>query len=133
MSDLEIELEKLTRHQRWLDRKDALHGTLHYGSEEELQQMSPAYLRDYISLEQDRINESILLEALDLALEKLRIYHPRRYEIVRQYYFSDEPTTMKEIAERIGLSQQAVSYHHKKSLNYLRGNIMCFLKEWGLV
>lgn len=109
---IEREYNKMLRHEEYLEECDRKNGLLHiedctflpYYDSLTLEIADPDTLPLSASDQvwQDRI------EYLPTALEQLKRLNPKYYDVLTEYYLSDEKVTLKDLAAKHGVTYQAI-------------------------
>ena len=107
---IEREYNRLLRQEQYQIERDHAHGVgtpeydplLHNVADKSL---TPEYQAEVAAdqLWQDR------LSILPIALDWLRMEYPDEYALIRDYYYADKPITLLYLAERYGVTKQALS------------------------
>ena len=126
---MNVELKRLMRHQRYIIERDSARGVLHYGSEEELYNMSPYGLYEYEQEQQEAEYRALLRKAMYMALNDLQEWNSHWYELVTEYYLSEPRLTLEQVGERYGVSRQAVTKSIRKGMMVLRCHANMHLAE----
>lgn len=108
---------KLLRHEQYLEEKERKYVAFSFGSESDLYLCKKFNVFDTLEDEKESEDYALLYKALD----SLKAYNERDYNIVIDYYFSTEKkATCKALGEKYHLSPQSISARLKVSRKYLR-------------
>lgn len=133
--EIEQAYNKIVRREEYNLEKDALGNALLFSNEEELYKENIA---DYIlrrGSESERNEEQVkMIELLHKALERLKVDYPLEYELIQQYYFSDDKVTQVEIGTKRNTTKQAVYKNLKRAYKHLKEYINSYMsKKWIFV
>lgn len=108
--EIEKEYNRMLRAEHYQEEKDIAHGVMKLSYDPLLHNIAdntstPEYQHE-IQAEERRQSR---LKILPAAMEWLRIEYPEDYELIRIYYFSEKPTTLFHLAQKYGITKQAMS------------------------
>jgi len=69
------------------------------------------------------------MELLSEAMNMLRDNNPKDYNLLTDFFFSDEKVTMEDLAKKYGITRQTVSNRLQRSYEFLRTVIAGLLNE----
>ena len=126
MQEYETILKKMIRREKYLTERDNYFGLRYYGSEKELYLLHP--IPKYTGNNSEERMHKCLCTAVYYALNDLKAYQPRWYEIICLYYLG-EPVSITYLGKRYGVTRQAVSKVLKKALRFLRIRAVAYFDE----
>ena len=123
--DVPHEIEKvynrMLRYEKYLIEQDIKHGTGILPHDPFLENIADKSMTPEFQAEQ-AANElwECRLELLKKALNWLGKHSPKEYKLIMEYYYTNEDITIADLAERYGISKQALSKRLATSRDKLR-------------
>ncbi len=108
--EIEREYNRMLRQEQYQIEKDIAHGVSTLDYDPLLHNVADRSLTQEFQLEAetDRLwNERLTI--LPIAMDWLKIEYPDEYKLINAYYFADKPVTLMYLAERYGVTKQALS------------------------
>ncbi len=126
-AEIEREYNRLCRQEQYQEEKDAAHGVIRLNYDSLLQGVAdrtsfPEYQAE-LRAEQLRRKR---LHILPAALAWLKENYPNDYDLIHAYYFSERKTNMVCLAEKYGLTHQALSKKLSKARERLKEFIILY-------
>lgn len=128
--EIEREYNRLCRQEQYQEEKDASHGVVRLDYDSLLQGVADR--TSYPEYQEELKAEQLLRERLDMlpiALEWLKEKYPNDYELINAYYFSERKINMVYLAEKYGLTHQALSKKMSKARQRLKEFITLYEKQ----
>ena len=122
---IEKEYNKMLRKEKYLDEKEVENGRVYPDFDDVLlMQPDPDSLPIIDEEEQQQTRHRERLEYLPVALELLRKEYPEGYDLIQDYFLSDDKVTMWYLIEKYGLSIDMVRYRLKIAKRKLKEYII---------
>ena len=128
--EIEREYNRLCRKEQYQEEKDASHGVVRLDYDSLLQGVADR--TSYPEYQEELKAEQLLRERLDMlpiALEWLKEKYPNDYDLINAYYFSERKINMVYLAEKYGLTHQALSKKMSKARQRLKEFITLYEKQ----
>lgn len=128
--EIEREYNRLCRQEQYQEEKDASHGVVRLDYDSLLQGVADR--TSYPEYQEELKAEQLLRERLDMlpiALEWLKEKYPNDYDLINAYYFSERKINMVYLAEKYGLTHQALSKKMSKARQRLKEFITLYEKQ----
>ena len=128
--EIEREYNRLCRQEQYLEEKDASHGVVRLDYDSLLQGVADR--TSYPEYQEELKAEQLMRERLDMlpiALEWLKEKYPNDYDLINAYYFSERKINMVYLAEKYGLTHQALSKKMSKARQRLKEFITLYEKQ----
>lgn len=123
--EIEKEYNKLLRKEKYLEEKDAENGLIYPDFDDVLaMNPDPASLPISDEEKEHRTRQSKRLEYLPVALELLKKEYPEGYELIQDYFLSDDKVTMWYLVEKYGITIDMVRYRLKRAKEKLKEYII---------
>lgn len=119
--EIEREYNRLCRQEQYQEEKDASHGVVRLDYDSLLQGVADR--TSYPEYQEELKAEQLMRERLDMlpiALEWLKEKYPNDYDLINAYYFSERKINMVYLAEKYGLTHQALSKKMSKARQRLK-------------
>lgn len=119
--EIEREYNRLCRQEQYQEEKDASHGVVRLDYDSLLQGVADR--TSYPEYQEEIKAEQLMRERLDMlpiALEWLKEKYPNDYDLINAYYFSERKINMVYLAEKYGLTHQALSKKMSKARQRLK-------------
>lgn len=125
--EIEKEYNRLCRQEQYQEERELTHGVLHLDFDALLQgavdQTSLPEYQEELRITQQR---AARLEILPKALKWLREEFPDDFSIISEYYLSEEKITLVFLAEKYGLTHQAMSKRMARAREKLKEFIILY-------
>lgn len=119
--EIEREYNRLCRQEQYQEERELVHGVLHLDFDALLQgAVDQTSLPEYQEELRIRHQRAVRLEILPKALKWLREEFPDDFSIISDYYLSEDKITLVYLAEKYGLSHQAMSKRMARARNKLK-------------
>ncbi|MEE0440270.1 MAG: hypothetical protein UDB15_07700 [Ruminococcus sp.] len=128
--EIEREYNRLCRQEQYQEEKDASHGVVRLDYDSLLQGVADR--TSYPEYQEELKAEQLMRERLDMlpiALEWLKEKYPNDYDLINAYYFSERKINMVYLAEKYGLTHQALSKKMSKARQRLKEFITLYEKQ----
>lgn len=128
--EIEREYNRLCRQEQYQEEKDASHGVVRLEYDSLLQGVADR--TSYPEYQEELKAEQLMRERLDMlpiALEWLKEKYPNDYDLINAYYFSERKINMVYLAEKYGLTHQALSKKMSKARQRLKEFITLYEKQ----
>lgn len=128
--EIEREYNRLCRQEQYQEEKDASHGVVRLDYDSLLQGVADR--TSYPEYQEELKAEQLMRERLDMlpiALELLKEKYPNDYDLINAYYFSERKINMVYLAEKYGLTHQALSKKMSKARRRLKEFITLYEKQ----
>lgn len=128
--EIEREYNRLCRQEQYQEEKDASHGVVRLDYDSLLQGVADR--TSYPEYQEELKAEQLMSERLDMlpiALEWLKEKYPNDYDLINAYYFSERKINMVYLAEKYGLTHQALSKKMSKARQRLKEFITLYEKQ----
>ncbi|MGN0509047.1 MAG: hypothetical protein ACI4GX_07405 [Ruminococcus sp.] len=128
--EIEREYNRLCRQEQYQEEKDASHGVVRLDYDSLLQGVADK--TSYPEYQEELKAEQLMRERLDMlpiALEWLKEKYPNDYDLINAYYFSERKINMVYLAEKYGLTHQALSKKMSKARQRLKEFITLYEKQ----
>ena len=128
--EIEREYNRLCRQEQYQEEKDASHGAVRLDYDSLLQGVADR--TSYPEYQEELKAEQLMRERLDMlpiALEWLKEKYPNDYDLINAYYFSERKINMVYLAEKYGLTHQALSKKMSKARRRLKEFITLYEKQ----
>ena len=128
--EIEREYNRLCRKEQYQEEEDASHGVVRLDYDSLLQGVADR--TSYPEYQEELKAEQLLRERLDMlpiALEWLKEKYPNDYDLINAYYFSERKINMVYLAEKYGLTHQALSKKMSKARQRLKEFITLYEKQ----
>ncbi|WP_295214652.1 hypothetical protein [Ruminococcus sp.] len=128
--EIEREYNRLCRQEQYQEEKDASHGVVRLDYDSLLQGVADR--TSYPEYQEKLKAEQLMRERLDMlpiALEWLKEKYPNDYDLINAYYFSERKINMVYLAEKYGLTHQALSKKMSKARQRLKEFITLYEKQ----
>lgn len=128
--EIEREYNRLCRQEQYQEEKDASHGVVRLDYDSLLQGVADR--TSYPEYQEELKAEQLMRERLDMlpiALEWLKEKYPNDYDLINAYYFSERKINMVYLAEKYGLTHQALSKKMSKARRRLKEFITLYEKQ----
>ena len=125
--EIEREYNRLCRQEQYQEEKDASHGVVRLDYDSLLQGVADR--TSYPEYQEELKAEQLMSERLDMlpiALEWLKEIYPNDYDLINAYYFSERKINMVYLAEKYGLTHQALSKKMSKARQRLKEFIILY-------
>lgn len=126
-NSIEKEYNRIVRSEEYLLEKDVLGSADLFGDENELYKYNLAEIlihNENEKSENEEKQQKLIL--LRKALIKLKEEHFSEYELIYNYYFADNGSTMKSIGEKQNITKQAVNNRLKRAYAHLKKYIIYY-------
>ena len=128
--NIEKEYNKLLRKERYIEELDAKNGKIYPDFDDVLSSNpDPASIPISDEEEKEQIRHRNRLDYLPDALELLKSDFPEGYELIRDYFLSEDKVTMWCLVEKYGLSIDMVRYRIKIAKQKLKEYIILHENE----
>ena len=128
--EIEREYNRLCRQEQYQEERDASHGVVRLDYDSLLQGVADR--TSYPEYQEELKAEQLMRERLDMlpiALEWLKEKYPNDYDLINAYYFSERKINMVYLAEKYGLTHQALSKKMSKARQRLKEFITLYEKQ----
>ena len=128
--EIEREYNRLCRQEQYQEENDASHGVVRLDYDSLLQGVADR--TSYPEYQEELKAEQLMRERLDMlpiALEWLKEKYPNDYDLINAYYFSERKINMVYLAEKYGLTHQALSKKMSKARRRLKEFITLYEKQ----
>ncbi len=125
--EIEREYNRLCRQEKYQEEKELAHGVFHLDYDALLQRtVDQTSLLEYQEELRIRQQRAARLEILPKALQWLREEFPDDFSIISEYYLSEDKITLVYLAEKYGLTHQAMSKRMARARERLREFIVLY-------
>lgn len=118
--EIEREYNRMERRERYLEEQDIAHDVTYLDHKDMSQIPNPTAEE----LSPADILKAARLEYLPIALELMRMDHPFEYQLIKEYYLSENVVTMMYLAQKYALTKRTVEYRMKRARELLKKYIM---------
>lgn len=123
-TEIEKEYNCMCRQEQYQEEKDIAHGVVKLRYDSLLQCIAdptstPEYQEELLREQQKQARLAIL----PAAMEWLRVEYPDDYTLIMNYYFSDRQVTLHHLAQKYGITKQAM---HKR-MTVIRNRLRDFI------